>query len=57
MSNVHPSTEIYSAAGVEVGVGEADGSGEEDCPGVEKFWPSALLLNNGLGVGTGMNWG
>jgi hypothetical protein len=48
-------------AGVGVGVGlteaEAEGSGEGDSPGVEKFELSAVLLDNGLGVGTGMNWG
>ena len=50
-------------AGVVVGVGlglgltEADGTGEGDCPDVEKFGLSALLLGNGLGVRTGMNWG
>ena len=36
-------------------VGEADGSGEGDCPAVEKFWPRGLLLGNG--VGTVMGWG
>jgi hypothetical protein len=50
-------------AGVVVGVGlglgltEADGTGEGDCPDVEKFGLSALLLGNGLGVGTVMDWG
>ena len=34
---------------------EADGSGEGDCPAVEKFWPRGLLLGNG--VGTLMGWG
>jgi hypothetical protein len=46
-----------AGVGVEVGLTEADGTGEADCPGVEKFGLSALLLDNGLGVGTGMNWG
>ena len=27
---------------------EADGSGEGDCPAVEKFEPTGLLLGNGL---------
>ena len=48
-------------AGVVVGVGlgltEADGTGEGDCPDVEKFGLSALLLGNGLGVGTVMDSG
>ncbi len=34
---------------------EADGSGEGDCPAVEKFWPRGLLLGNG--VGTLKGWG
>ena len=34
---------------------EADGSGEGDCPAVEKFEPIGLLLGNG--VGTLMGWG
>ena len=34
---------------------EADGSGEGDCPAVEKFWPRGLLLGNG--VGTLIGWG
>ena len=34
---------------------EADGSGEGDCPAVEKFEPLGLLLGNG--VGTLMGWG
>ena len=34
---------------------EVDGSGEGDCPAVEKFWPRGLLLGNG--VGTLMGWG
>jgi hypothetical protein len=38
-------------------VGEADGSGEGDCPAVEKFEPTGLLLGNGLLVGTGATWG
>ena len=42
-------------AGVEVGV--ADGSGEGDCPAVEKFEPTGLLLGNGLLIGTGAVWG
>jgi hypothetical protein len=46
-----------AGVGVGVGVTEADGDGEGDSPGVEKFGLSALLLGNGLGVGTGMNWG
>ncbi len=37
-------------------VGEADGSGEGDCPAVEKFEPLGLLLGNGLLIGTG-SWG
>jgi len=36
-------------------VTEADGSGEGDCPAVEKFWPRGLLLGNG--VGTLIGWG
>jgi len=36
-------------------VTEVDGSGEGDCPAVEKFWPRGLLLGNG--VGTLMGWG
>jgi hypothetical protein len=36
-------------------VTEADGSGEGDCPAVEKFEPTGLLLGNG--VGTVMGWG
>jgi hypothetical protein len=38
-------------------VTEADGSGEGDCPAVEKFEPPGLLLGNGLLVGTGLSWG
>jgi hypothetical protein len=38
-------------------VGEADGTGEGDSPGVAKFVPSASLLSNERGVGTGVNWG
>ena len=34
---------------------EADGSGDGDCPAVEKFEPTGLLLGNG--VGTLMGWG
>ena len=34
---------------------EADGSAEGDCPAVEKFEPTGLLLGNG--VGTLMGWG
>ena len=34
---------------------EADGSGEGDCPAVEKFETTGLLL--GKGVGTLMGWG
>ena len=34
----------------------ADGSGEGDCPAVEKFEPTGLLLGNGLLIGTG-SWG
>ena len=34
---------------------EADGSGEGDCPAVDKFEPTGLLLGNG--VGTLMGWG
>ena len=29
---------------------EADGSGEGDCPAVEKFEPTGLLLGNGVGT-------
>ena len=36
-------------------MGETDGSGEGDCPAVEKFAPKRLLL--GVGVGTVMDWG
>jgi len=36
-------------------VGDGDGSGEGDCPAVEKFEPTGLLLGNG--VGTLMGWG
>ena len=36
-------------------MGETDGSGEGDCPAVEKFAPKRLLL--GDGVGTVMDWG
>ena len=36
---------------------EVDGSGEGDPPAVEKFEPTGLLLGNGLGVGTEMDWG
>ena len=36
---------------------EADGSGEGDCPAVEKFEPTGLLLGNGLLIGTGTVWG
>lgn len=35
---------------------EADGSGEGDCPAVEKFELMGLLLGNGLIIGTG-SWG
>ena len=35
---------------------EADGSGEGDCPAVEKFELMGLLLGNGLLIGTG-SWG
>ena len=35
---------------------EADGSGEGDCPAVEKFEPTGLLLGNGVLIGTG-SWG
>ena len=35
----------------------ADGSGEGDCPAVEKFEPTGLLLGNGLLIGTGAVWG
>ena len=38
-------------------MGEADGSGEGDCPAVEKFEPLGLLLGNGLLIGTGAVWG
>jgi hypothetical protein len=38
-------------------VGEADGSGEGDCPAVEKFEPLGLLLGNGLLIGTEAGWG
>jgi hypothetical protein len=38
-----------------VGVTEADGTGEGDCPAVDKFEPTGLLLGNG--VGTLMGWG
>lgn len=34
---------------------EADGSGEGDCPAVDKFEPTGLLLGNG--VGTLKGWG
>ena len=46
-----------AGVGLGVGLAEADDAGEGDCPDVEKFGLSALLLGNGLGVGTGMNWG
>ncbi len=36
---------------------EADGSGEGDCPAVEKFDATGLLLGNGLLSGTGASWG
>ena len=36
---------------------EADGSGEGDCPAVEKFEPTGLLLGDGLLIGTGAVWG
>ena len=36
---------------------EADGSGEGDCPAVDKFEPTGLLLGNGLLNGTGASWG
>jgi hypothetical protein len=36
-------------------VTEADGSGEGDCPAVDKFEPTGLLLGNG--VGTLKGWG
>ena len=42
---------------VGLGVGEADGSGEGDCPAVEKFEPLGLLLGNGLLIGTAAGWG
>ena len=38
-------------------MGDADGSGEGDCPAVEKFEPTGLLLGNGLLIGTGAVWG
>ena len=38
-------------------MGVADGSGEGDCPAVEKFEPTGLLLGNGLLIGTGADWG
>jgi hypothetical protein len=52
-----PTKQDNYGTGVGVGLTEADGNGEGDSPGVEKFGLSALLLGNGLGVGTGMNWG
>ena len=36
-------------------MGDGDGSGEGDCPTVEKFETTRLLLGNG--VGTLMDWG
>jgi hypothetical protein len=38
-------------------VGVADGSGEGDCPAVEKFEPTGLLLGDGLLIGAGTAWG
>ena len=38
-------------------MGVADGSGEGDCPAVEKFEPTGLLLGDGLLIGTGAAWG
>ncbi len=38
-------------------MGVADGSGEGDCPAVEKFEPMGLLLGDGLLIGTGAVWG
>ena len=38
-------------------MGDGDGSGEGDCPAVEKFEPTGLLLGNGLLIGTGAVWG
>ena len=38
-------------------MGVADGSGEGDCPAVEKFEPTGLLLGNGLLIGTAADWG
>jgi hypothetical protein len=38
-------------------VTEGDGSGEGDCPAVEKFELAGLLLGNGLLIGTGAVWG
>jgi len=38
-------------------VTEGDGSGEGDCPTVEKFELAGLLLGNGLLIGTGATWG
>jgi len=54
-----PVADQSNCGGVRVGVGvtEADGSGEADCPAVEKFWPRGLLLGDGLLIGTGMSWG
>jgi hypothetical protein len=37
-------------------VTEGDGSGDGDCPAVEKFELAGLLLGNGLLIGTG-SWG
>ena len=38
-------------------MGDADGSGEGDCPAVEKFELLGLLLGDGLLIGTGAVWG
>ena len=36
---------------------EGDGSGEGDCPAVEKFELAGLLLGSGLLIGTAASWG